>query len=123
MTDVKEHFGKSRKVALYMYMGGALQGYVTVREVRYVNHDERYKPLPEGQLREELDGDNARISEPIEVTFVACNNDEMVANAVAALDEEERRLLMELNRKIAEVRGRKAQFLALSHNPDVGETS
>lgn len=118
MNETKEHFAKPRKLALYMYMSGALQGHVTVCQVRYVDYDEHYQTLPNGQLREKPDRECVRISDPVEVSFAAADNEQVVANAVAALDEAERQAIEDLNKKIAEIRGRKAQFLALSHQPE-----
>lgn len=118
MKELSEHFTKPRKVALYMYMSGTLEGHVWVNEVRYVDYDEHYTTLPEGQLREDHHREAVRISEPIEMKFTAADNEQVVANAVAALDQAERALLDEMNRKIAEIRGRKAQLLSLTHQPE-----
>jgi len=37
---------------------------------------------------------------------------------VASLNEEERRVIDELNRKLADIRGRKAQLLAITHQAE-----
>lgn len=118
MTDTKNHFAAPKTVALYMEMSGALQGYVWVREVNYASYDEQYNPLPEGEKREKHDKTCVRISEPVEVAFAAANNDQVVANAVAALDEAERQAIEDLNKTLAEIRSKKAQFLALTHTPE-----
>lgn len=118
MNETKEHFAKPRKVALYMHMSGALQGWVHVAEVRYVDYDEHYQTLPGGQQREKQDAGSVRISQPLEIAFTAADNEQVVANAVAALDEAERQAIEDLNKKLADIRGRKAQFLALSHQPE-----
>lgn len=114
MKDLKEQIDRPRKIALYLYMGTS-NPWITVNEVRYVDRDEHWNKLPDGELREETSADMARISEPAEIKFKAVDSDAQVQNAVAALDAAERAVIAELNQKIAEIRGRKAQLLALTH--------
>lgn len=116
MKNIKQIVSKARKVAIYTSM--TMQDFHTVCEVIYVDYDEHYAPLPEGQLREYPKTGYVRISEPVEVSFAAIDDDTVVRNAVEALNEEERRTLDELNKKLSDIRGRKNQLLALTHHTD-----
>jgi hypothetical protein len=113
MKDFKEAIAKPRKLALYAHM--AIDGHYTVWEVRHVSYDEHYMPLPDGQTREAPIQNYVRITEPVDVEFEAIDNDEMVRNAVEALNDEERKAINELNKTIASIRERRNQLLALTH--------
>jgi hypothetical protein len=113
MKDVRDQVAKKRKVALYASMD--MGDYYPVLEVSYVDYDEHLNPLPAGQLREYPKQGYVRISEPIELSFSPISNDEIVAKAVESLNEEERKAIDELNRKIAAIREKKSQLLALTH--------
>lgn len=116
MKNIKEAIAKPRAVALYASL--TVDNFVAIYEVGYVNYDEHYVPLPDGQLRERPIEGWVRISRAQEVTFSAIDNDSVIRNAVAAMDEEERKLRAELHRKIAELHNRKKQLLALSYEPE-----
>lgn len=113
MKDFKEAIAKPREVALYARMGE--HTWISVFEVTYSQFDVRFQPLPEGQSRElTLDG-YVRISDPVKMTFTSTDQDTMVRNAVETLNEEERKAVDELNKKIAAIREKKSQLLALTH--------
>ncbi len=116
MKDIKDIAAKPRKVALYASMD--MSDYYYVADVMYVDYDEHFTPLPAGQLREYPKLNCVRITEPVEVTFTAISNDEVVAKAVESLNEEERKAIEELNAKIAAIREKKSQLLALTHQVD-----
>jgi hypothetical protein len=113
VKDIKAEVAKKRKVALYQRMDS--DNWFTLWEVQYSDCDENYRPLPDGELREEPLEGYVRITEPVEVTFTAIGNDEIVAKAVEALNAEEQKVIRELNKKLADIRGRKNQLLALTH--------
>lgn len=117
MKDFKEQVAKKRKLALYAHMDPSMRFY-TVFEVTFVNHDARYQALGEGQLRELPMQGYTRVSEIIEVSFDSVSNDQVIQNAIAALDAAEQKAIEDLNRKIAEIRDQKAQLLALTHQPE-----
>jgi hypothetical protein len=58
-----------------------------------------------------------RISEPTDVRFVGLKNDDVVRNAIEALDAEEREARRELNQKLFEIQERRSTLLALTHQP------
>lgn len=116
MKDVREVVAKPRTVALYASMD--MDEYYSIREVMYVNYDEHYQPLPEGQRREYPSSSAVRISEPIEISLQPISNDEIVAKAVESLNEQERKAIDELNAKIATIREKKSQLLALTHQTE-----
>jgi hypothetical protein len=105
------------KVALYMNME---HGYFSVQEVRYSNLDKHYQPLPEGELREHpfLDG-YVRVSDPVAVTFQKTDASEIVARAVESIEETERKLMVETEQKLGELREKKKQLLSIIHQPEV----
>ncbi len=113
MKDVRDIVANPRKVALYASL--EMSDYYPVMEVLYVNYDEHYSTLPDGQLREYPKNDYVRISEPVEIQFTSISHDEMVARAVDSLNEQERKAVDELNKKIAGIREKKAQLLALTY--------
>lgn len=113
MKNLKQDIEKPRKLALYCHMES--DNWYMVRDVRYLTHDEHYRPLPEGQTREDVYEGFARVSEPIDIQFTAINSDEIVAKAVEALNAEEMKILNDLNAKLAKIRDRKHQLLALTH--------
>lgn len=115
MNNFKEELARPRKLALYAALDGT---FCYVTDVRYVKHDERWNPLPDGQEREQPVKGYVRVSVPVEVQFVAITDDSIVSNAVASLDEAEREAIRELNEKIAAIRSQKAQLLALTHQPE-----
>lgn len=112
MSDIKAAVEKPRFVALYSSM--TIQHYMLC-EVFYRDHDEHYNRLPEGQKREAPLQGYVRVSEPVEVQFIAINQDEIVARAVESLNEEERKVIDELNQKLAQIREKRSQLLALTH--------
>jgi hypothetical protein len=114
--DIKAAVTTPRKVALYACL--EIPDYYAVLEVRYVNHDERFNTLPNGEVRERPHDRYVRVSEPVEIRFTAISDDVMVQNAIAALNEEERKAIAELNAKVADIRERKAQLLALTHQQE-----
>jgi hypothetical protein len=111
MKDMKAAVAKPRWVALYARMDS---DWYTVWEVEYSDRDEHYQLLPDGQLREVPVKGYVRITEPVAVEFRAIDNDEVVARAVESLNESERALLSEMSKKLAEIRERKSQLLALT---------
>lgn len=115
MKDFKEAFVAPRMVALYAFIGE--HTWFSVFEVAYSNLDERYQPLPEGQRREVPMDNYVRISEPVKVDFASIGTGDMVRNAVDALNAHERKVIDELNKKLADIRERKHQLLALTHQP------
>lgn len=115
MKEMKEELAKPRTAALYASLDSS---YCYVMEVIYTKLDERWDPLPNGEVREKPIKGYVRISEPIELTFRAVSDDAIVANAVKSLDEAEREALNELNTKIAAIRAQKAQLLALTHQSE-----
>lgn len=114
MKDIKAAVAKPRKVALYASL--STPDWYTVWSVDYTDRDEHYQLLPEGRLREIPRNGYVRISEPVEVRFTAISDDAVVQNAVAALNEEERKAIAELNAKVAAIRERKQQLLSLTHD-------
>lgn len=120
-ATMQQQVAQPRRIALYMYTAstaGAEPWYM-VGEVVFSKHDLHYTPLPDGQERELPRQNFTRVSEVMEIRLQPLSNDEVVQNAVAALDEAEREALEELNKKLSEIRGRKAQLLALTHQPEV----
>jgi hypothetical protein len=115
MKNFKEEMGKPTKVAFYV---DSKFGFTHVAAVRYETHDKHWNPLPEGELREVPLSGSVRISEPVEVTFRPIDDKAIVRNAVEAIDEEERKLYAELNRKLADLKERKNQLLALTYQPE-----
>lgn len=112
MKDLKALIAKPRHIALYsMAEGGSL----IPLQVSYADYDENLQPLPAGERRERPVSGFVRVTEPVEMTFRAIDDETMVRNAVAALNEEERKVLNELNIKLADIRERKSQLLALTH--------
>lgn len=116
MKNLKEALSKPRKVAVYASL--TMDNMVTVWEVNYLPYDEHWQSLPDGEKREHQVEGYVRISEPVEVSFTAVDNDSMVRNAVASIDEEERKLRSELNRKLAQLQDRRNQLLALTYQPE-----
>jgi len=116
VKDFKADLAKQRSVALYANL---TMDFVTINEVRLVDYDAQYKPLHEGERRELPWTSYVRISEPVEVAFAPISNDEMIQQAVSALDTEERGVIEELNTKLASIRERKQQLLAITFQPEV----
>ena len=117
MENFKAEIAKPRMVALYASMD--LNGYFSVFEVTYKSYDENYNALPAGEKRENLRTSFVRISEPVEVNFTSVSNDEVIQKAVATLDAEERQAIDDLNKKVASIRERKQQLLAITFQPNV----
>lgn len=115
MKDFKEAFAAPRMVALYAFIGD--HTWFSVFEVSYSKLDENHRPMPEGQLREVPMENYVRISEPVKVDFASAGTEAMVRNAVEALTAQERKVVDELNKKLADIRERKQQLLALTHQP------
>lgn len=113
MKDMKEVVARPRKVALYCSL--TLNDYYPIQEVEYSRFDEQYNPLPEGQLRERIDKDCIRISEPIEIQFVGLESEQMATAATESLNQQERDLTEEFAKKLANVREKRSQLLALTH--------
>jgi hypothetical protein len=111
--DMRAEVLKPRKIALYLSIE---HGWYSVWEVRYTERDEHYRKLE--VPREEPRANYVRVSEPVDIEFRPINSDQVVANAVEALNEAERALLREMNSKIAEIRNRKAQLRCLTHEPE-----
>lgn len=105
---------QKRTLALYVRLDSGTPWY-TAMAVPYSVVDEHYTPLPDGERRETHYASYTRVSEPQEVSFAPLANDVAAAQAVAALDEQERQAIAELNKKLMEIRGMKAQLLALTH--------
>lgn len=116
MINVKEAVAQPRTVALYAALD--LTDYYTAMPVPYLNYDEHYAPLPEGSKREKSYDKFVRVSEPIELVFQPLANDSIVQKAVESIDEAERGLREELNKKIAALRERRSQLLALTHQSE-----
>jgi hypothetical protein len=116
MKNFKEHIDRPRKIALYADL--TIDDFVMTHEVNYVTYDEHYTRLPEGESREIPMEGSVRITEPVDVSFTAIDNDAIVSNAVKSLDAEELKLRAELNKKIATIRDRKNQLLALRYQPE-----
>jgi flagellar basal body-associated protein FliL len=112
MKDFKEQIAKKRELALYASL---TMDFSYVTEVTYSTLDEHYSPLPEGERRERPHEGYVRVTEPVTINFCAVDNDTVVRNAVASLDEEERKLRSELHKKLVELQERKSQLLALTH--------
>jgi hypothetical protein len=115
VKNLKEELAKPRKVAIYASLDS---DFCYVTDVRYSTLDEHYRPLPEGEVREQPMKGYVRISQPVAIEFRAISDDDVVANAIQSLDAAEREAINELNAKIAAIREQKAQFLALTHNPE-----
>lgn len=117
MKDFQEELSKQREVALYACL--TVNNFCAVYQVKYSLLDAHYQPLPNGQRREiPLDG-WVRISEPVVVEFRGIDDDAVVRNAVESLNEQERKIVEELHDKLARIRERKYQLLALTHQVDV----
>lgn len=118
MKDFKATIAKPRKIALYTHL--EIDDFVCVQEVRYADYDKHFTPLPIGERREMSMEGWARISKPVDATFTSVESDEIVRNAVAAIDEQEQKLRSELGVKLAQLQDRRNQLLALTHDvPDV----
>lgn len=116
MKDFKDAIAQPREVALYANL--SCDNWFTVFEVHYNDRDEHGQLLPNGQRREQPWEGRVRISEPVKIQFAAISNDTIVRNAVESLNEEERKVIAELNNKLADIRDRKNQLLALTHQKD-----
>lgn len=113
MKDINKEVARPRKLALYMRMNE--HAWYTVWEVQYTDRDEHYTKLPEGEWREQPMEGYVRITEPMTVNFTAIGSEEIVQRAVESLNAEERAAIEDLNKKIASIRDRKNQLLALTH--------
>jgi hypothetical protein len=82
-----------------------------------VTFDEHYTPLPNGERREKTHTESVRVTEPVRVQFSGIGQKEMVTNAIESLGQQEQKLRAELNAKLAEIKERKNQLLALTHQP------
>lgn len=117
MENIKEQAELPRKIALYQYLGE--HPWYSVMEIVYSGHDERYNPLPDGQIREVPRDSFVRVSEPQEIKFSVLADNSIIEQAVASLNESERQAIEELNKKLMSIRERKAQLLSLTHQPEV----
>lgn len=115
MKDYKDLASQPRRVALYAWT--EMEG-VFVSDVSYVDYDEHYNRLPEGEERELTHASRIRLTDPIEVTFKPISNDEVVAKAVAMLDQQERIARGELEKKLSDIREKRSQLLALTLQKD-----
>jgi len=115
MKDFNVAMEKPRKVALYASL--TINDFYAMYEVRDLDFDTHYQPLPEGQTRESPVEGWVRISEPAEVTFRPMSSDAVVRQAVESLEETERKVIDEMNQKLAQIRERKHQLLALTYQP------
>lgn len=113
MKDIKAMVEEPREIALYSSM--TTSNSYLVLGVYYVDYDEHYQPLPKGQRREQPKDGYVRVSEPMKVSFTAIDTDTLVRNAVESLNEQERKTIDELNQKLAEIREKRSQLLALTH--------
>jgi hypothetical protein len=116
MKDLHEQIARTRKVALFASL--TIPDFYMLWEVHYSNVDKHYDALPNGETREVPHEGYVRVSEPIDLHFTAVSDDAVVQNAVASLDEAERKAIAELNAKIASIRSQKAQILALTYQPE-----
>lgn len=116
MKKFQEAIAEPREVALYANL--TMDDCVFVREVRYCTYDEHYMPLQDGERRELPYEGYVRITQPIVVTFNPVDSNMIVRNAVESLSEQERKTVEELNTKLAQIRERKNQLLALTHQPE-----
>lgn len=114
MNDFKQAAAVPRKIAVYASL--SLKDYFMVSEVRYASFDEHYQPLALGQVREIALQGYVRISNVIEVAFDAISDEAMVGNAVATLNDEERRLIADFDKQLVHLRDRRSQLLALTHS-------
>lgn len=113
---LEEAIASPRAVALYMAL--EYQGF-SVMEVRYVDYDEHWQQLPEGQKRESTYSTYARVSEIVTLpALTAVARDQVVASAVQALAAQEKEAYDTLEQSLARIRKFKSQLLALTHNPD-----
>jgi hypothetical protein len=115
VKDIKAMVQQPREIALYCAMES---DFYIILQVNYSRHDEHCRPLPEGQRREFPIEGYTRVSEPLTVSFIALDTNTLVRNAVEALNEEERKTIDELNRKLAQIRDKKSQLLALTHQTE-----
>jgi len=115
MKDLGEQIKRPRKIALFRSLDS---DWIMIDEVRQSTLDENYRPLPEGQTREATYKGYVRISEPVDIAFTPLADDSIIQGAVAALNAAEREAINELNAKIAAIREKKAQLLALTHQPE-----
>lgn len=113
MKDFREVAETPYEIAVYAPMDTGLG--VLILNVPRSTFDEHGIPLREGQMRERPYTGLVRISEPQTIKFKAVANDEIAGHAVEALNAEERKLIEELNQKIAAIREKKAQLFALGH--------
>lgn len=116
MKEFKEQIANAREVAMYASM--TMDDFVMVDWVRYVDYDEHFQALPPGQTREVPPTNYVRITQPVAVKFTPITNEEVVACAMASLNEQERKTIDELNQKLAAIREKKSQLLALTHQPE-----
>lgn len=113
MKDFTGSLAKPREIALYAHL--TIDNFFAVFELHYSSRDAQYTPLPDGERRETPFEGYVRISQPIKVDFVAINNDDVIRNAIESLNEQERKAVAELNKTLAQIRERKNQLLALTH--------
>lgn len=116
--DPKEEVAKPRKIALYSHIK---HGFYTAWDIQYSKYDDHYNQLPDGQEREVPRSEYVRVSEPIEIRFRPLNSGEVMEQALATLNAEERKVLAELNQQLANIRERKKQLLALTHESQISE--
>ena len=62
--------------------------------------------------------DYVRVSEPIDVRFVALPDDVILKSRVNALDKEIAKTRAELNRRIEDLTDQKNRLLAITHQPE-----
>lgn len=63
--------------------------------------------------------DYVRISEPVTVTFAPLRDDSVIENALKMLDEMENAARMDLGEKLGKINESRANFRALTHQPEV----
>jgi hypothetical protein len=68
-------------------------------------------------VKESMISGYVRISEPVQMRFQPLSQEEVLQSAVAAFDAEERKAREECNKRVAQIRERKAQLLALTYQP------
>lgn len=115
---MKEKIDDVRKLALYQYFGSNDCTWYSVMEVHYSTRDKHHQALPDGEVREIPVENYARVSDVIEIKFSPLSDDACIQQAVAALDEAERKAIANLNAALMSIRDRKSRLLALSHQPE-----
>ncbi|MDB6103331.1 MAG: hypothetical protein JWO52_3330 [Gammaproteobacteria bacterium] len=102
MIDGKNPFEQSFDIALYKSM---------VSGTSYVSHFY-------GDRDATFHGDYVRISEPISVRFTKLADEIAIRNAIAILDEQERKAYDDLTKTLERIKEQKSSLLALTYAPE-----